>query len=196
LHHHYAACFKTIHKTDAFVPDHQLTVLEQKSCGENINVNPFLILCGTKSLYFSIETANFFAFRGKHTGEWQVTRRDFTLLRTILAWCERFQRDANDFSVSHETNWLPGNKMHVVRLKKFSLQKLAFSVFPKQVNAYFSGTKWTPSPEKSEHRLCTPSPLPKERVRAPVIFSVRPSIVRRALGNSEGHPLLCPPLNN
>jgi hypothetical protein len=33
-------------------------------------------------------------------------------------------RAANDFTVSHETNSLPGNKMYVVRLKKFSLQKL------------------------------------------------------------------------
>jgi hypothetical protein len=29
---------------------------------------------------------------------------------------------ANDFTVSHETNSLPGNKMYVARLKKFSLQ--------------------------------------------------------------------------
>jgi hypothetical protein len=28
-----------------------------------------------------------------------------------------------DFTVSHETNSLPGNKMYVVRPKKFSLQK-------------------------------------------------------------------------
>jgi hypothetical protein len=33
-------------------------------------------------------------------------------------------RAANDFTVSHETNSLPGNKMYVVRLKKFSLQKV------------------------------------------------------------------------
>jgi hypothetical protein len=32
-------------------------------------------------------------------------------------------RAANDFTVSHETNSLPGNKMYVARLKKFSLQK-------------------------------------------------------------------------
>jgi hypothetical protein len=38
-------------------------------------------------------------------------------LRTILACA------ANDFTVSHETNSLPGNKMYVVRLKKFSLEK-------------------------------------------------------------------------
>jgi hypothetical protein len=30
---------------------------------------------------------------------------------------------ANDFTVSHETNSLAGNKMYVARLKKFSLQK-------------------------------------------------------------------------
>jgi hypothetical protein len=29
-----------------------------------------------------------------------------------------------DFTVSHETNSLPRNKMYVVRLKKFSLQKV------------------------------------------------------------------------
>jgi hypothetical protein len=38
-------------------------------------------------------------------------------------------RAANDFrlyfTVSHETNSLPGNKMYVARLKKFSLQKEA-----------------------------------------------------------------------
>jgi hypothetical protein len=28
-----------------------------------------------------------------------------------------------DFTVPHETNSLPGNKMYVVRLKKFSIQK-------------------------------------------------------------------------
>jgi hypothetical protein len=40
------------------------------------------------------------------------------VLRTILACA------ANDFTVSHETkNSLPGNKMYVARLKKFSLQK-------------------------------------------------------------------------
>jgi hypothetical protein len=33
-------------------------------------------------------------------------------------------RAANDFTVSHETNSLPENKMYVARLKKFSLQKL------------------------------------------------------------------------
>jgi hypothetical protein len=32
-------------------------------------------------------------------------------------------RAANDFTVSHETKSLPGNKMYVARLKKFSLQK-------------------------------------------------------------------------
>jgi hypothetical protein len=42
------------------------------------------------------------------------------VLRTILACA------ANDFTVSHETNSLPGNKMYVVRLKKFSLQKFFF----------------------------------------------------------------------
>jgi hypothetical protein len=31
---------------------------------------------------------------------------------------------ANDFTVSHETNSLAGNKMYVARLKKFSLQKV------------------------------------------------------------------------
>jgi hypothetical protein len=30
---------------------------------------------------------------------------------------------ANDLTVSHETNSLPGNKMYEARLKKFSLQK-------------------------------------------------------------------------
>jgi hypothetical protein len=30
-----------IHKTETLVPDHQLTVPEQKSCGKDINVNPF-----------------------------------------------------------------------------------------------------------------------------------------------------------
>jgi hypothetical protein len=30
-----------------------------------------------------------------------------------------------DFTVSHETNSLPGNKMYVVRPKKFSLQKIS-----------------------------------------------------------------------
>jgi hypothetical protein len=39
------------------------------------------------------------------------------VLRTIFACA------ANDFTVSHETNSLPGNKMYVARLKKFSLQK-------------------------------------------------------------------------
>jgi hypothetical protein len=39
------------------------------------------------------------------------------VLWTILAFA------ANDFTVSHETNSLPGNKMYVARLKKFSLQK-------------------------------------------------------------------------
>jgi hypothetical protein len=34
-----------------------------------------------------------------------------------------------DFTVSHETNSLPGNKMYVVRLKKFSLQKLSLLNF-------------------------------------------------------------------
>jgi hypothetical protein len=34
-------------------------------------------------------------------------------------------RAANDFTVSHETNSLPGNKIYVARLKKFSLQKFA-----------------------------------------------------------------------
>jgi hypothetical protein len=38
-------------------------------------------------------------------------------LRTILACA------ANDFTVSHQTNSLPGNEMYVVRLKKFSHQK-------------------------------------------------------------------------
>jgi hypothetical protein len=38
-------------------------------------------------------------------------------LRTIFAYA------AYDFTVSHEINSLPGNKMYVVRLKKFSLQK-------------------------------------------------------------------------
>jgi hypothetical protein len=54
----------------------------------------------------------------------------------ILACCERFWRDANanananDFSVSpHETNSLPGNKMYVVGLKKFSLQNTLDSRF-------------------------------------------------------------------
>jgi hypothetical protein len=47
LHHHYAACLKTIHKTEAFVMDHRLTVPEQKLCGKDIKVNPFLILCDT-----------------------------------------------------------------------------------------------------------------------------------------------------
>jgi hypothetical protein len=32
-------------------------------------------------------------------------------------------RAANDFTVSHKTNSLPGNKMYVARLKKFSPQK-------------------------------------------------------------------------
>jgi hypothetical protein len=37
---------------------------------------------------------------------------------------------ANDFTVSHETNSLPGNKMYVARLKKFSLQKtISISLF-------------------------------------------------------------------
>jgi hypothetical protein len=39
------------------------------------------------------------------------------VLQTILTCA------ANDFNVSHETNSLPGNKMYVARLKKFSLQK-------------------------------------------------------------------------
>jgi hypothetical protein len=39
------------------------------------------------------------------------------VLRTISACA------ANDFTVSHKTNSLPGNKMYVARLKKFSLQK-------------------------------------------------------------------------
>jgi hypothetical protein len=39
------------------------------------------------------------------------------VLRTILACA------TDDFTVSHETNSLPGNKMYVARLKKFSLQK-------------------------------------------------------------------------
>jgi hypothetical protein len=47
LHHHYAACLKTIHKTEAFVMDHRLTVPELKLCGKDIKVNPFLILCDT-----------------------------------------------------------------------------------------------------------------------------------------------------
>jgi hypothetical protein len=29
LHHHYAGFLKTIHKTESFVPNHQLTVPEQ-----------------------------------------------------------------------------------------------------------------------------------------------------------------------
>jgi hypothetical protein len=44
------------------------------------------------------------------------------VLRTILA------RAANDFTVSHETHSLPGNKMYVARLKKFSLQKNNYTV--------------------------------------------------------------------
>jgi hypothetical protein len=36
---------------------------------------------------------------------------------------------ANDFTVSHETNSLPGNKMYVARLKKFSLQKELTTLF-------------------------------------------------------------------
>jgi hypothetical protein len=39
------------------------------------------------------------------------------VLRTIFACA------ANDFTVSHETNSLPGNKIYVVCLKKFSLKK-------------------------------------------------------------------------
>jgi hypothetical protein len=39
------------------------------------------------------------------------------VLRTILACA------ANDFTVSHESNSLPGNKIYVARLKKFLLQK-------------------------------------------------------------------------
>jgi hypothetical protein len=39
------------------------------------------------------------------------------VLRTILACA------ANDFTVSHQTNSLPGNKMFVVPLKKFLFQK-------------------------------------------------------------------------
>jgi hypothetical protein len=50
-----------------------------------------------------------------------VLRTIFTELRTIFACA------ANDFTVSHETNSLLGNKMYVVRLKKFSLQKLQFT---------------------------------------------------------------------
>jgi hypothetical protein len=44
--HHYVACLKTHYKNEAFVPVHQLTVPEQKSCNKDINANPFLILCG------------------------------------------------------------------------------------------------------------------------------------------------------
>jgi hypothetical protein len=41
---------------------------------------------------------------------------------------------ANDFTVLHETNSLPGNKMYVVRLKKFSLQKSKmFVIFLKKM---------------------------------------------------------------
>jgi hypothetical protein len=46
------------------------------------------------------------------------------VLRTIFACDLRY-----DFTVSHETNSLPGNKMYVVRLKKFSLQKLSLLNF-------------------------------------------------------------------
>jgi hypothetical protein len=46
-----------------------------------------------------------------------ICERFSLVLRTILACA------ANDFTVSHETNSLPGNKMYVVCLKKFSLQK-------------------------------------------------------------------------
>jgi hypothetical protein len=47
---------------------------------------------------------------------------------------------ANDFSVSHETNSLPGNKMYVARLKKFSLQKSTCSIlFGPLLNKYSPG---------------------------------------------------------
>jgi hypothetical protein len=46
------------------------------------------------------------------------------VLRTICADLRTiFACAAYDFTVSHETNSLPGNKMYVVRLKKFSFQK-------------------------------------------------------------------------
>jgi hypothetical protein len=48
------------------VPDHQLTVPEQKSCGKDINGNPFLILCGTflqKDSHFEMnDVGDFFYF--------------------------------------------------------------------------------------------------------------------------------------
>jgi hypothetical protein len=46
------------------VPDHQLTVPEQKSCGKDINGNPFLILCGTflqKDSHFEINDVGVFS---------------------------------------------------------------------------------------------------------------------------------------
>jgi ankyrin repeat protein len=46
-----------------------------------------------------------------------ICERFSLVLRTILACA------ANDFTVSHQTNSLPGNEMYVARLKKFSHQK-------------------------------------------------------------------------
>jgi hypothetical protein len=63
-YYHCAARLSTIDKTEAFVPDHQLTVPEQKSCGKDINGNPFLILCGTflqKDSHFEINDVGVFS---------------------------------------------------------------------------------------------------------------------------------------
>jgi hypothetical protein len=47
--------------------------------------------------------------RAKISGGKKKSVHDRSENLEILACCERFWRDANDFSVSHETDPLPGN---------------------------------------------------------------------------------------
>jgi hypothetical protein len=49
---------RSIYKTETFVPDQQLTVPEQKSCGKDINVNPFLKSHGTSPQKDSLVEVN------------------------------------------------------------------------------------------------------------------------------------------